>query len=182
MKTVILFIFIVFSTFVYSQKEDEIGKTFVLNFLNEKSLILKDTIELKKIYNSNALEIETTFINDYNSDILFYKFELGKNKVTILKNNLDVSFCMSSCTVYILAYNIRNNKSYKLKGFAGNDLFFLLQDIRHYSQKKKSLNKILNELNQLNIGLDFKVVQIALSKFDFEAECLKICSDGKKAH
>ena len=96
--------------------------------------------------------------------------------------NTEISFSSSSCTDYILGFNINSQTTYRLKGFNGNDLLFLIRDINNISSSKSSSKKLLLSLNDLNIGLDFSAIYKALLNLNFEAECLKICSDGKEAH
>lgn len=104
----------------------------------------------------------------------------GKNNLYLTHHSdRGTQYCSNE---YVLAFNINNYTSYRLKGFNGNDLLFLLRDISRISSSKISSKKLLLSLNNLNIGVDFTGIYKALLKLDFDADCLKTCSDGKEAH
>lgn len=182
MKSFLLILLLIYNTIGFSQGKPNINNAFGLRFIEERIVVLNNNNNNNVLNNPNLISIEVDSLNNYNSDILFYKFKLGKNKVQPLDESIEISFNSSSCNEYVLAFNINNYTSYRLKGFNGNDLLFLLRDISSISSSKISSKKLLLSLNNLNIGVDFTGIYKALLKLDFEAECLKTCSDGKEAH
>jgi hypothetical protein len=182
MRGLLLIILFIYSITGFSQKSSYIKTAFGLYFIEEGIIVINNKLDKSILYNVDLINIEVDSLNNYSSDLLFYRFKLGKNTVTCLNDKIEVSFNSSSCDEYILAFNINNNSSYRLKGFKGNDLLFLLRDIDKLSSSKNSSKKTLSSLNNLNIGLDFMAIYKALLKLDFEAECLKVCSEGKEAH
>lgn len=182
MKSFLLILLSIYNTIGFSQEKPDINNAFGLRFLEERIIVLNKKNDKSVLNNPNLIRIEVDSLNNYNSDILFYRFQLGKNKAQPLDENIEISFKSSSCNEYVLAFNINNYTSYRLKGFNGNDLLFLLRDINRTLSSKTSSKKLLSSLNDLNIGVDFKGIYRALLSLDFEAECLKTCSDGKEAH
>jgi hypothetical protein len=181
MKKIIILVIIVNALNVFSQKKN-VSNAFGLHFIQEKILIMKNTIDDKISYDLNFINIEVDSLNNYDSEIVFYRFKLGSNIVNILNNKIDVSFTSNSCDEYILAFNLRNETSYRLKGFNGNDLLFLLRDINYIYNPKKKYKNLLSSLNNLKIGLDFKAIFNDLLNLDFESENLKVCSKPIAAH
>lgn len=167
---------------IYSQKEDFIKNIFILRFLEEGILVNKDIKTDERIYNSDIIDINIDSLNGYGPNIVFYKFILGKNSIKSLDIRTDISLHMTSCQEYILGYNVENNNSYRIKGFNSNDLFLMLKDISATGSKPKKIKKILTELNDLLIGVDFMCVFKSLQKFDFSSSSLKPCSDAKELH
>lgn len=182
MKRLILIVLCVYNLNVFSQTSKSISTTFALHFVEEGIMVLNNESDKNIFYNTDLVNIEVDTLNNYNAEILFFKFKLGKNKVQSQDKNTEITFNSSSCNDYILGFNINNQTSYRLKGFNGNDLLFLLRDINNLSSYKSSSKKLLLSLNDLNIGLDFSAIYKALLNLNFEAECLKACSDGKPAH
>ncbi|OYQ49256.1 hypothetical protein CHU92_00405 [Flavobacterium cyanobacteriorum] len=182
MKSYLLIILSIYNAIGFSQEKPNINDAFGLRFIEERVIVLNKKNDKSVLNNPNLISIEVDSLNTYNSDILFYRFKLGKNKVQLLDESIEISINSSSCNEYILALNINNYTSYRLKGFNGNDLLFLLRDINRLSSSKISSKKLLLSLSNLNIGVDFSGIYKALLSLDFEAECLKTCSDGKEAH
>lgn len=186
-RIILVIICLSYSTFFYSQNgndqnENDINRTFALNFLNENVLILKNIGESNRIYNPDIVKIEVESLGNYNSNISFYKFELGKNKIIPLDKKLDITLQMSSCQEYVIAFNIENHKSYRIKGFDTNDLLFLIRDVDKSLYKRKKVKNILKELNDLSTKVDFICIYNSLKKMNFDSECLKDCIDGKKSN
>lgn len=182
MKKIILFTLLINTANVFSQNNEIVNNAFGLHFIQEKIMLIKNTTDSTILQNANLINIEVDSLNNYNSEIVFYKFKLGTNKVNILNNQIDVSFNSNSCGEYILAFNLRNEISYRLKGFNGNDLLFLLRDINYVYNPKKKHKNLLSSLNNLKIGLDFKAIYNDLLNLDFESENLKVCSEPLAAH
>ncbi len=180
MKNILLIILSIFSINIYSQENIKSNTSFKLHLLKEGIMILNNNNDL--LFRPDLIKIELDTIGDYNTDVLFLRFKLGENLVHSLDEDIEVYFNSSSCYEYIIAYNVNNHRSYRLKGFNGNDLLFMLRDINISSNSKKSYKRLLIKLNNLNIGLNFKNIYKALLNFKFESECLKVCSDGKDAH
>ncbi|MDD3005395.1 hypothetical protein [Flavobacterium sp.] len=166
---------------MYSQINDA-RNNFVIRLLEENILTIEND-QNEKNFDPQKVEIEVDTLNsNYFVDILFLKFKFNQNKLIVTDQNFKLGFSSSSCDEYILAYNTKDHRSYRLKGFNGNDLLFLLRDLEKLSYISSSPKKIVSELHFLNIGIDFKSIYKALMKLDFEAECLKACIDGKVAH
>lgn len=182
MKKIIIYTVLINAFNVFSQKKDIVNDKFGLHFIQEKIVIIKNTTDDKILYDLSFINLEVDSLNNYDSEIVFYKFKLGSNKVNILNNQIDVSFTSNSCNEYILAFNLRNETSYRLKGFNGNDLLFLLRDINYIYNPKKKYKNLLSSLNNLKIGLDFKAIYKDLLNLDFESENLKVCSEPLAAH
>jgi hypothetical protein len=182
MKKLFLITSLVFALNVHSQINYNIERSFLLEFLKENVLIVK-TKEGKSIFDIEKLNIKVDSLNMYQGDFLFFKLDFKNNEIKSAENNLEISYSSSSCTEYVMAYDIQSKSTYRLQGFKGNDLLFLLRDIHKNSYSKGSVKETLSELNDLNIGgVDFKSIYKALRKLDFNAKCLKVCSDGKPAH
>jgi hypothetical protein len=182
MKKVFIITLFLLALNSYSQINNDIERSFKILFLGENILALKNKEDKKNLYNPEIINIKTDSLSQYGANILFYKFELNKNSITKLDNNIDLEIHMSSCTEYIIAYDVESKNTFRLQGFKGNDILFLIKEIWKYTDRNKSEKKILSELNTLNIGIDFLAIYKALQKLDFEAECLKVCSDGKPLH
>lgn len=182
MKKNLLIILLIYNISGFSQENLNVNNTFSSRFIEERIVLINKKNDKSVLNNSNLISIEVDSLNNYNSDILFYRFKIGKNKIQPLDENIEISFNSSSCNEYVLAFNLNNYSSYRLKGFNGNDLLFLLRDINRLSSSKISSKKLLLLLNNLNIEVDFTGIYKALLNLDFEADCLKTCSDGKEAH
>ena len=184
MKRLLLIVLCIYNLNMFSQKRINAttATAFGLHFVGEEIMVVNNRSDKSILYGTDLINIEVDTLNNYNTDILFLKFKLGKNKVHSLDESTEVYFNSSSCNEYILAFNITNHSSYRLKGFNGNDLLFLLRDINNLSSSKSSTKKLLLSLNNLNIGINFTDIYKALLNLNFEAECLKVCSDGKEAH
>jgi hypothetical protein len=153
-----------------------------LHFIEEKILVISDKKTQEVKYDADLVEIQVDNLGNYYSDIMFYKFELGRNKVNVENEKLDVFFNSSSCNEYIIAFNLQNNRSYRLKGFYGNDLLSLVRDIDSSSTVRKKIKNIIDELDDLLIGVNFNDIFKAIKRFDFTADCLKSCTQPKEAH
>lgn len=172
---------LMFSSIVYSQ-ENEVQNKFILHLLNEDILIVKNE-QNDRNFDPEKLNIELdTLDSNHYVDVLFLKFKFGESSINVKDNKLEINYNNSSCNEYVLAYNIVNRNSYRLKGFNGNDLLFLIKDLEGLSYTPNTIKKIVADLNELNIGIDFKAIYKALMRLDFNAECLRTCSEGKEAH
>lgn len=167
---------------VYSQSDREIEKKLILLFLNEDIITLKETDNNNKVYNAELIFLEVDSIGNFDEYVYFFKFELGKNRVKLLEENINSIFNSSSCNQYIFGLNVFNNNFYRLKGFAGNDLLYLLRDIQKSPSRQKEIIKILNDLSILIDKIDFEEVYDAIINLDFDSKSLLNCSEGKKAH
>ncbi|KGO92219.1 hypothetical protein [Flavobacterium subsaxonicum] len=174
MKKIILIVLIISSSKIYSQTNSTVERSFSQHLIQENILILEKDNNI--IHDPDLISIKLDTIGSYYIDIIFLKFKVG-NRINKVNDKLNISFNSSSCNEFILAYNVWNYKSYRLKGFNGNDLLFLIRDINKLSYRDYKTSKLLRELNELNLGLNFKDLYRALSKFDFDAECLKQCTD-----
>lgn len=182
MKKLILIFFIGFTFQTFSQVNDKIKKAFALRLIEEEILVIEDKYSKEILLDPNLVNVEVSFLGQYYSDIVFYDFKVGENKIDTNDNKLSIFFNSSSCNTYILAFNLDNNRSYRIKGFYGNDLLFLIKDIYEVDTERKNVKNIINELDNLDVNVDFKSIFNAIKKFDFNADCLKACSEPKEAH
>lgn len=181
MKNKLLILFLFFEFFGYGQNIEEIKKQFALSLLNEKIITIKDAVSDNLYYDIDLIPLELDYIGNYFTDIYFYSFTLGKYKV-IYDENLKIYLSASSCKEYILGFSFDADVKYRLKGFHGNDLLFLLRDIKKTTGYRKSHNEILLNLNLSINEIDFDEVYQALINLDFDSPSLKNCKEGKKAH
>lgn len=182
MKKIFLILLAFCSLSSHSQKINAIERQFALHFLQENILEMKDNLTGENCYNIENIRIDLDTLNNYNTDILFFRFKIGKNKLETNNEKWEIYFNSSSCDEYILAFNIYTNNSYRLKGFGGNDFFFLIRDINKLSDPPQKLKKLLSDLNDLNIGINFKNLHKSLLSQNFEDEFLIECLEPKKAH
>ncbi|MBN9285642.1 MULTISPECIES: hypothetical protein [unclassified Flavobacterium] len=182
MKKLVMVLFLITSLNAFSQANNDIKKSFVLRFLEENIVVVKNKDTKYNLYNPDFIEIEINNLNNYDSDYMFYRFKLGENTIKANDEKLEILFNSSSCNEYILALNIINKKSYRIKGFNGNDFLFLLKDISELSTERKTIKKIVSELDKIHIGVNFTDIYNALKKLDYNADCLKSCSEPKEAH
>lgn len=97
------------------------------------------------------------------------------------------------CEKYIILFNTRNDRTYRLKGFHQNDLMFLIRDLQqeHYDRHGKKLRK-KRILKRLSMGLleevDIMCIYKGLKSIDkssnVETEydkypCLDRCNDPR---
>lgn len=176
MKKIIITFLVLLPFKKNAQSNSDVGRSFLLHFLQENILILENDANEKK-YDVENLIIDVDSIGAYYTDIVFYKFVLGKNIIRDKEEKMKISFNSSSCNEYILAYDSINNFTFRLKGFNGNDLLFLLDDIKKVSFIKRTSKKILSELSEINIGINFHELYKALINLNFDSPSLKKCSD-----
>lgn len=181
MKKNLLMLFMLLSICGYTQNVDVINKQFTLSLINEGLLTIEDIEKNKLYYDVDLIQLELDSIGNYFEDIYFYKFTLGENKI-IYNKNIKVSLSVSSCEEFILGFSSDAVAKYRLKGFSGNDLLFLLRDIKITTGYKKSYNEILSNLNLFINDINFEEVYEAIINLDFDSPSLKNCKDGKKAH
>ncbi len=180
MKKFFTIVFLATFLISYSQNNN-IQKSFLLRFYEEEILIVKDK-QNKSIYDIDKLNIKIDTLAEYGANVVICKFVFGENRIKSLDENLNITYNSSSCRDYIMAYDVFNKTTYRLQGFNGNDLLFLIKDIRESAYNDLPVKKILTRLNRSGAGLDFLAIYKALQKLDFDADCLKVCSDGKPAH
>jgi hypothetical protein len=181
MKNNLLTLFLFFAIFGYSQELEEINKQFALSLINEGIMIIKDVGSDNLNYDIDLIQLELDYIGNYFVDFYFYRFTFGKGNLTS-SEKVNVSFSASSCNEYIIAFTFDGDVKYRLKGFQGNDLLFLLRDIQKTTNYRKRHNEILSDLNLFISVIDFEEVFEAIVNLDFESPSLKNCKEGKKAH
>lgn len=173
MKYFFTFIILIASINLFSQENPK--QIFARHLLIENILLIKDNRQ-ERLYDSNLVKMEIDTLNSFYSNFDFYRFTLGKNKVTSVSEDNSVLFSSSSCKEYIIAVNNFDNSSYKLKGFNTNDLLFLLRDIKKLPQHDKSYNQIIKDLDGLNLGVNFKKIFKDIRNMKFDTAELKPCS------
>lgn len=176
-KTLVLFLFLSVMS-GYSQEVNYGSKSIFLKLMDENALIIKNRINSELIHDISKIQIEIDTLGYYGPDIVLCKFQLGKNKIINNSEEIDLSFRMTKCNEYIWAYDFRSKRTFKLKGFFGNELLFLVNIIKNRAYEKKSTKKILRELTSLNVGFDFRKMYKALILSNFDDPILFVCSDG----
>ncbi len=163
-------------------------KDIFISYLAQENIIaIKDTVT-KRFVNDfkylDTIEIELDTIVEIPSvlNLILYKFQLGKNKIKIKSSNKKILFNCSSCDTYIIAINSENKNSYRLKGFNGNDLLFLLKEINKNLYKKRRNGKIVKELQTFTNEVDFICIYESIIKEKLDSKCLKPCKDAKPLH
>jgi hypothetical protein len=165
-----------------SQSNEIIQKEFFLHFLEEDILTFKDAAGKKDVYDSKKVEIDFDTIGTYTRPyILFLRFDANKNQIKVKDKESEVLLNTTSCSEYLLAITSEGN-SYRLKGFNGNDLLFMLKEIHEQSYPQIPYKKILLELNNGNMDINFKAIYKALMNLDFNSKWLKPCNEAKPAH
>lgn len=182
MKNFILIISLTFGFNCFSQTNSKLEVSFLLHFLEERILVIETKSDKQKMFSPEKISISIDTLGYYGSDFIFCKFKIGKNSIKATDTKVEIYFNSSSCTEYVLAFNSIDNSSYRLKGFNGNDLFFLLKDIKRESINRNFIKQVLHELNDLNLGIDFHKIYTALKRMDFDSNLLKTCINPKEAH
>jgi hypothetical protein len=119
MKKSFIIALLLFALNIHSQANNDVERSFAIRFLEEDILVLKNKEDKKNLYNSEIINIKTDFLSQYGPNILFYKFEFHENLITKLDNKIDLEIHMSSCTEYVMAYDVENKNMYRLQGFMG---------------------------------------------------------------
>ena len=172
-------------TFLSFQKSnDNVNQYFKSCLLGEGIVELRNIKDNKRIYNADILYLETEEIGHYEGYLTFHRYKIGENRISVTDKNVKLGLVTSSCYEYIIAHDIESNKSFRLKGFNSNDLFFLIESInKHSYEGKRSAKKILKDLNEyVDIDIDFIKLFEAIKKMKFDSEYLIKCIDGKPAH
>lgn len=181
MKKNLLMLIMFLTTSAYAQNIDSINKQFTLSLINDGVLTIEDITSGKLCYDVDLIQLKLDSIGNYFEDIYFYRITLGKNKI-IHDKSIKVSLSVSSCDEFIVAFSADGDIKYRLKGFPGNDLLFLLRDIKNTTSYKKNYSEILSDLNLFVEEIDFEEVYEALVNLNFESMSLRNCKEGKRAH
>lgn len=165
---------------IFSQ--ERVNHIFTQHLLMDNVLILENK-QQERLYDSSFIELEIDTLSSLFSNFEFYRFIVGKNKVVTSSENLFISFSSSSCKEYIIAFNNFEKKSYKLKGFNTNDLLFLISEIKKMSYEEyNSYKQIIRDLDELNIGINFKKTYNDILNLKLDSHNLKPCSDPRISH
>ncbi len=171
---------------VYSQNMDMVKKAFITHLSQEGIMKIKEKDSNKYVdnfYYLDSIDIDLdsiTSLPPLHNNIIF-KYELGENQISINSNQLELEFNLSSCNGFILAVSDEGN-SYRLRGFRGNDLLFLLRDIRSSLYEDRSYKQLVNDYHKFIKELDFKCIYESLLSQNLDAECLKSCANSKPSH
>ncbi len=185
---VILFTLFLGSRNANAQDRCNIDKDIFISYLAQENIIvIKDTVTKRfvndfKYLDSIEIELDTIVEIPGVLNFILYKFQLGKNKIKIKSSNKEILFNCSFCETYIIAVDSENNNSYRLKGFNGNDLLFLLKEINKNSYKERHYSKIVKELQSFTDKVDFICIYESLIKGKLDSECLKPCKEAKPLH
>ncbi len=184
----IVILLILFLGLKNTNAQDKCNKDIFISYLAQENIIaIKDTVT-KRFVNDfkylDTIEIELDTIVEIPSvlNLILYKFQLGKNKIKIKSSNKEILFNCSSCNTYIIAINSENKNSYRLKGFNGNDLLFLLKEINKNLYKKRRNGELVKELQTFTNEVDFICIYESIIKEKLDSECLKPCKDAKPLH
>lgn len=161
--------------------------TFISELYVDGVIIMKNSnsgvyFDSYKYLNSINIEIDTIAKLPIIEDYVIFKFTLGKNKISLVSDNIELNFNSSSCSTFIIAINVINRKSYKLKGFSKNDILFLLDDLKKYHFENYNLKKIAKQIQSYTSELDFLCMYNSLVKNDLESDCLISCNEPKISH
>lgn len=132
------------------------------NVVNIKGFEQKDQKLLSFFSNNIKLRLDTLQSYGFSGNYIFLGLSM-KNGVmyndTIMKSDSSfLLFIENDCSNYVLAVNKYSGKSYRLKGFNGNDFFNLFIDI----------NKQLERLNQKKITIKAFLKNYTVTSIDFE--------------
>ena len=172
-------------TFLSFQKNNQNANQYFKSCLLGEGIVeLRNIKDNKRIYNADILYLETEEIGNYEGYLTFYRYKIGENEISVTDKDVNLGLVASMCKEYIIAHDIESNKSFRLKGFNSNDLFFLIESInKHSYEGKRSAKKILKDLNEfVDIDIDFIKLFKAIKKMKFDSEYLIKCIDGKPAH
>jgi hypothetical protein len=180
MKKIVLIIIVLCTNSLFSQNIT-IRNQFIIksHLLQEGALSIKDDTTMNTVYRFNlidsiSIKLTAQQVFVYNSNYDFYDFHLNDSTVSIKSKHRIVSSMF--CDRFIIAIKKGTGESYRLKGFNGNDLLFLLSDISKNTSTKKrpKFKKILKELESLYIALDFICIYKSLMT-GLNDECLQSC-------
>ena len=181
-----LLIFILCSYNVYSQNDiNNVFKTMLILDGCIKQEIKKQESDISLLNKNIQIEIdeliskriEKIFYPYYFEDYQIFSFTVGKNKII---SNETFYLNSSSCKTYILIFNIKNKRYYRVKGFNANDFNHLLADIINSNRIEISEREIVQDLDDLKLdGLDFQCLYKALKdspKKRMEYPCMATCT------
>lgn len=193
-KYKLLVFFVFFFINLYSQNNvSTVFKTLLIldgcikednqNNVNDTLLLHKNIrIEIDEIYSK---KIDTVFYPSFFSNYKVFSFTIGVNKIDT-NNDDSIYFSSSTCNKYIIIYNVKNNRFYRIKGFTANDFSFLLKDIIINNENKIKEKDIVSQLDNLDLtDLDFGCIYKAINDIPTNINkypCMNICTDAKPAH
>lgn len=154
------------------------------NVTNTKGFETKDKNLLLFFDRNIKLKLDTLQSYGFSDGYIFLSLPM-KNGVmyndTIIKSDSSFFlFIADNCSEYILVINKSNGKSYRLKGFSGNDFFNLFADINkqfeRLNQRIITIKKFLKDYSVSSV--DFGCLYSALKSGEYNKAkypCLKGC-------
>lgn len=188
-------VFIVFFMFLflngYSQKSTDGEFMFKVQLFLEKANVLnvngydiKGEGLMSYFVDNITLKFDTLQSFGFTGAYVFLSLSLKsglKLKDANLKSDSSLFlFVENDCTNYVLAVNQTNGKTYRLKGFSGNDFFSLYVDNNkqlYYSNKSGLTMKVFLRDYGVN-GVDFRCLYGAVKSGEYnyvKYPCLKSC-------
>jgi len=173
--------FFAFNIIFCQNRDDE--KIFISSLVNDNILSLQNKENKERIYSTDLIKITLdTLANDsyyLGTSFQFYKFNLGKNNIKY-DDNIEALFNSSYCEEYILAIDSSKN-NYKLTGFRKNDIIYFIEAVKKKFHDKTTKD-ILKFLKSNIKDIDFECIYKNVKNENFEAKCVKPCSDEIRTH
>ena len=194
LKSLIIIIIVGYSNLCNSQKNTDIDfifKTWLyLEHINESipsnnEYKQKDSNVFSLFVNSIKLKIDHLECEGFSNDYVFVAINgsNNRNSDSSIKYNetefLNLLIIPRFCNRYVLCVNKLNGKSYRLQGFAGNDILTLIKDIRKqrlFNNKKFKLRQFFK--SSFVSGLDLKCLYKGIKSFSLDDKkypCLEDC-------
>lgn len=182
MKKLVTFIsFFTFNIIFCQNRDDE--KIFISSLINDNILSLQSKENKERIYSSDLIKISLDTLNNdsyyLGTSFKFYKFNLAKNSIEY-GSNIEALFNSSYCEEYILAID-SNKNNYKLTGFRKNDIIYFIEAVKKKFHDKTTKD-ILKFLKNNITDIDFECIYKSFKNDNFEAKCIKPCSDEIRTH
>jgi len=160
--------FLPMSTCLYAQNSSDSKYLFkmwlFLDHSNDHSREIpsataKDSVIFKLFDENIELKFDTLKANSFLKEYLFLSVNpKGGIKYSPTTNKLIYLSIPSDSSTYVLCVNKFQGTSFRLKGFSGNDLFSLINEIIEKSKKeykrKLSMRDVLKQLNVQDIDFD----------------------------
>lgn len=190
LKSLIIIIIVGYSNLCNSQKNTDIDfifKTWLyLEHINNDSgynvdFAVKDSAVFSLFVNNIKLKVDHLESEGFSKDYIFVSIN-GSSGSSIQYDKTEFRNLISIplfCNRYVLCVNKLNGKSYRLQGFAGNDILTLIKDIRKqrlFNNKKFKLRQFFKF--SFVSGLDLKCLYKGIKSFsldDKKYRCLEDC-------
>jgi len=198
-KYFLIAIFLILSIKIYAQQETDgkfLFKTwFFIEHVNvisrtEKTINCKDSVLFNLYNNYLDLKLDTLKSSGFSANYIFLSVVSYKNNKIVNDSAIQykrsgylsyLSIPVNNCEGYVLCVNKTNGKSYRIKGFSGNDFLCLLTEIKeqYFLHNNKPLSNRFFFKNYTTEGIDFNCIYNALVSGSYDNKlfpCLKHCS------